>query len=118
MPRNEFSCDCDVVHADTVNFVRGQMACDELLASTARFFKVLGDMTRVRIIFALDTREMCVCDLANLLGMTKSAISHQLATLREAGFVKCRRDGKTVFYSLADAHVSQILRLGMEHVQE
>lgn len=118
MAKSAFCCDCEVVHGEAVERVRAQMAEDGLLADAAVFFKVLGDMTRIRIIYALNRSEMCVCDLAKLLGMTKSAISHQLATLRENGFVKFRRDGKTVYYSLADAHVSQILETGLEHVQE
>ena len=84
----------------------------------ADLFKVFGDGTRVRILFVLLTAEVCVCDLAKLLGMTQSAVSHQLRVLKQARLIKARRDGKTVFYSLADDHVATLLRQGMEHVCE
>ncbi len=118
MSKNDFICDCTVVHEDAVNSVKAQMSDDALYQKTSTFFKALGDTTRVKIISALDISQLCVCDIANILSMTKSAVSHQLATLREAGFVKCRRDGKTVFYSLDDKHISDILEAGMDHVQE
>ncbi|HAQ39728.1 MAG TPA: transcriptional regulator [Clostridiales bacterium] len=91
---------------------------DNDLYDVSDFFKVLGDSTRSKIIWALDEHEMCVCDLAVLLGMTKSAISHQLRALREANLVVNRRDGKNVFYSLADDHVKQIYEKGLEHIRE
>lgn len=118
MSRNEFTCDCTVVHEEVVHEVGQRMPEDELLRTTAGFFKVLGDMTRVKIITALELHEMCVCDIANILSMTKSAVSHQLATLRKAGFVTCRREGKTAYYSLADAHIRDILRAGIDHISE
>jgi ArsR family transcriptional regulator len=116
MPKNEFVCDCAVIHEPAVAAVRGAMLPQDTYDTVAGFFKVLGDGTRIRIIWALDTRELCVCDLANVLGMTVSAVSHQLGTLRAAKLVKCRREGKTVFYSLADAHVRGMLHAGLEHV--
>ncbi len=91
---------------------------DNDLYDLSDFFKVLGDSTRSKIIWALDEHEMCVCDLAVLLGMTKSAISHQLRSLREANLVINRREGKNVFYSLADDHVKQIFEKGLEHIRE
>lgn len=118
MAKNEFTCDCTVVHEDVVREVREHMLTDELYSQAAGFFKILGDMTRVKIISAIDCHEMCVCDIANILSMTKSAVSHQLATLREAGFVTCRRDGKTVYYSLADTHIKEIFEAGVDHIQE
>jgi len=118
MSKNEFTCDCTVVHDDVVCEVRSEMLADEIYAKAAGFFKILGDMTRVKIIAAIDCHEMCVCDIANILSMTKSAVSHQLATLREAGFVKCRRDGKTAYYSLMDTHIKEILESGIDHIQE
>ena len=118
MPKNEFICDCTVVHEEVVHHVREHMLSDELYGRAAAFFKLLGDMTRVKIISALDEHELCVCDIANLLSMTKSAVSHQLATLKAADFVKCRREGKTVYYSLADGHIREILEAGMLHIQE
>ncbi len=118
MPKNEFTCDCTVVHENIVRDVRSKMCSDELYRKTSDFFKVLGDMTRFKIVAALDCSEMCVCDIANILSMTKSAVSHQLSTLRKAGFVRFRREGKTVYYSLDDAHIKNIIETGMIHVQE
>ncbi|HHU74808.1 MAG TPA: helix-turn-helix transcriptional regulator, partial [Clostridiales bacterium] len=88
------------------------------LYDLADFFKVFGDSTRIKILWALDREDMCVCDLAVLLGMTKSAISHQLKTLRQARLVKYRKKGKVVIYSLADDHVKNILEVGFEHIGE
>ena len=94
------------------------MPKDNLLNELADFYKVFGDATRVKILCALLASEMCVCDLAELLGMTQSAISHQLRVLKQAKLVKNRRDGKTVYYSLADGHIQNIISQGMEHIQE
>ncbi|MGI6096034.1 MAG: ArsR/SmtB family transcription factor [Lachnospiraceae bacterium] len=91
---------------------------DETLYSIAELFKVFGDPTRVRILYALSASELCVCDIADFLEMTQSAISHQLRVLKQMRLVKFRREGKTVFYSLADSHVKTILDQGLEHVQE
>ena len=118
MSKNEFTCDCTVVHEDVVQHVQTEMLTDDIYGKAAGFFKILGDMTRVKIIAAIDCHEMCVCDIANVLSMTKSAVSHQLATLREAGFVTCRREGKTAYYSLADTHIKEILESGIDHIQE
>ena len=118
MPKNEYFCDCTAVHADAVSEVVLHLEGDTLYRKTAHFFKILGDLTRVKIIAALNVRELCVCDIANILCMTKSAVSHQLARLRASGFVVCRRDGKTVYYSLADEHVKEILEAGIIHIQE
>jgi DNA-binding transcriptional ArsR family regulator len=118
MPKNEFTCDCTIVHEDAVNEVNKKMLSAELFGRLSDFFKALGDPTRTKIVWALDQRELCVCDLANVLGMTKSAVSHQLAVLRNAAFVKCRRDGKTVYYSLDDDHVKKLLEAGYDHVTE
>lgn len=114
----DLSCDCDVIHAEVVEKVRQVMPEENELYNLADFFKVLGDSTRARMIWALDENEMCVCDLAVLLNMTKSAISHQLKSLRAAKLVKFRREGKVVFYSLADDHVKQIFEKGLEHIRE
>lgn len=118
MKRDEMFCDCEVIHADIVNAVRERMPDENELYVLSDFFKVLGDSTRSRIICALDENEMCVCDLAVLLNMTKSAISHQLRYLREANIVKNRREGKNVFYSLADDHVKDIFEKGLDHIRE
>lgn len=110
--------DCDVLHDDIVNNVRGQMLEEDILFDVSDFFKILGDSTRAKIMWALDKSEMCVCDLAVLLGMTKSAISHQLKVLREANLVKFRKMGKMVMYSLDDDHVKTIFEMALEHVLE
>lgn len=118
MKVSDFNCDCDVIHADIVDKVRQSMPEEDELYDLSDFFKVLGDSTRARIISALDINEMCVCDLAVLLNMTKSAISHQLRSLKEANLVKFRKEGKVVFYSLTDDHVKDIFEKGLEHVRE
>ena len=83
----------------------------------AEFFKIVGDTTRVKILFALDQNEMCVCDIANVLGMSKSSTSHQLGTLRRSGIVKCRKEGKEVFYMLDDEHVKKVFEIGAQHIE-
>lgn len=111
-------CDCSVIHEDVVNRVKGNMPQEETLYDLAELFKVFGDSTRVRILWALDESEMCVCDIAVLLNMTQSAISHQLRVLKQARLVKNRRDGKVVFYSLEDEHIKGIFDLGLIHIKE
>lgn len=118
MKKDEMFCDCDVIHADIVNAVKNKMPEDIELHNLSDFFKVFGDSTRVKIISALDENELCVCDLAALLGMTKSAISHQLSLLRQNNLVKNRKEGRIVFYSLADKHIKEIFETGLEHVRE
>ena len=112
------NCDCDVIHEDVVLKVHKKMPQDESLQKLAGFFKVFGDFTRVRILWALDESEMCVCDIAYLLDMTQSAISHQLRVLKQASLVKSRREGKVVYYSLDDEHIKMVLDQGYEHVME
>ena len=111
---------CDYIHAheDIVNAVNAQMPDEEILYDLAELFKVFGDSTRIKILYVLFESEMCVCDIAQLLGMTQSAISHQLRALKQSKLVKYRREGKTVFYSLADSHVRTIINQGLEHVAE
>jgi len=106
------------VHEQTVERVLAEMPCEEHLYDLAELFKVFGDFTRIRILYALFEAELCVCDIAQLLSMNQSAVSHQLRVLKNARLVKPRRDGKTVFYSLADDHVRKIIAQGMEHVEE
>lgn len=118
LTKDEVFCDCDVIHEDVVNEVKARMPNNEDIYDLSEFFKVLGDKTRVNIIWALDQNEMCVCDIAVLLNMTKSAISHQLRSLKQADLVKFRKEGKVVFYSLKDDHVKDIFEKGMEHVKE
>ena len=110
--------ECEVLHEETVQNVKKQMLDEDILFDVSDFFKMLGDSTRAKIMWALDRHEMCVCDLAALLGMTKSAISHQLKTLREANLVKLKKEGKNVIYTLDDDHVKDIFEKALEHVLE
>ena len=111
-------CDLVYVHADLVKKVRSELPNEDTLYDLTELFRIFGDSTRIRILYVLSASEMCVCDIAALLGMTQSAISHQLKALKNARLVKFRREGKTVFYSLADSHVQTIIDQGMEHVSE
>ena len=106
------------VHEDTVARVLRDMPDDETLYDLAELFKVFGDSTRVKILYALFEAELCVCDIAQLLGLTQSAVSHQLRVLKASRLVKPRREGKTVFYSLDDDHVRKIIAQGIEHISE
>ena len=111
-------CDSLVVHDDIIENVQQRMPDESTMKELADFYKVFGDATRIRILCVLLQQEVCVCDLAAILGMTQSAISHQLRILKQAGLVKFRKEGKTVFYFLADDHVRSILGQGMEHITE
>lgn len=111
-------CQTEFIHADIVDAVAQHMPDEEELYDLAELFKIFGDSTRIKILYVLSEQEMCVCDIAQLLNMTQSAISHQLRVLKQSHLVKFRRDGKTVFYSLADDHVHSIMNQGMEHVEE
>ena len=111
-------CDYSHVHQEIVDKVERTMPEDEILYDLAELFKIFGDSTRIKILYVLFESEMCVCDIAKLLGMTQSAISHQLRALKQSKLVKYRREGKTVFYSLADGHGRTILGQGMEHIAE
>ena len=117
MAKNEFACDCNVIHKELVEKTLAKMKDDDVIYKVAEFFKILGDITRVKILFALDQNELCVCDIANILNMTKSSISHQLGTLRWSGIVKCKKVGKEVFYMLDDEHVKEVFEVGMEHIE-
>lgn len=117
MSRNEFICDCSIIHKDIVDKTIKKMPEEELIYKLAEFFKILGDTTRMKILSALDQNEMCVCDIANVLNMTKSSVSHQLGTLRRSGIVKCRKVGKEVFYMLDDDHVKKVVEIGTEHIE-
>ena len=114
----KFSCDCEVIHEDVVNSVLSAMPYNKVFYDLAHFYKMFADNTRIKILWALSTNPMCVCDLAVLLGMTKSAISHQLKTLRLSNLVRYERQGKVVYYSLADNHVRDIFKKGVEHITE
>ena len=117
MSKNEFICDCNIIHEEIVKKTLSKMPDEYLFNKLAEFFKILGDTTRARILFALDQNEMCVCDIANVLGMSKSSISHQLGILRRSGTVKCRRVGKEVYYMLDDEHVQEVFEVGIEHIE-
>ena len=106
------------VHEETVRRVNEIMPGEEELFDLSELFKIFGDSTRIRILYVLFESDMCVCGIAELLGMTQSAISHPLRALKNARLVKARREGKTVFYALADDHVKTIINQGLEHVSE
>ena len=107
-----------MVHPESLNLVRQQMPDIDVLCDLADLFKTLGDRTRVRILFALSKTELCVCDMTEILGMSSSAVSHQLRVLRASKLVTFRREGKNVFYRLADHHVQKIFDQALEHVRE
>ena len=116
MSRNEFSCDCNVIHQEAVDEVLQKMPNEDTFNHLADLFKLIGDTTRCTILFSLDQSEMCLCDLANVLNMTKSSISHQLAVLRRSGVVKCRKSGKEVYYTLDDEHIVKLFEIGLVHI--
>lgn len=111
-------CACNMIHEDIVNSVIKDMPPEENLYDLAEFFKVFGDTTRIKILYALFSSEMCVCDIAALLSMTHSAISHQLRILKQARLVKFRKAGKVVYYSLDDDHIKQVFDQGLLHITE
>ena len=110
--------ECEIIHEDIVNQVKSTFPKDEMIFDLADFYKIFGDTTRVKILYALDKSELCVCDISALLGMSVSAVSHQLRTLRESDLVRTKRQGKVIYYSLADEHVKSILECGIEHISE
>lgn len=118
MGKSEISCDCEVIHSEVVEKVKNELESDEVIFNLADFYKIFGDTTRIKILCALDKNEMCVCDISSILNMTISAVSHQLKILRESNLVKTKREGKVVYYSLADEHVKEIIECGLEHVLE
>ena len=111
-------CDCDVIHEEIVRAVKKEVPPMEEYVSMANLFKMFGDPSRMRLLHALSMHEMCVCDLAVFLGVTKSAVSHQLKSLRLSNLVKYRKEGQVAFYSLADDHVEAIIKIGFEHIRE
>ena len=118
MAEQSYTCDCDVIHEEVVNEVKTKMQSKDDYVQLASLFKLFGDGTRLQILHALEQSEMCVCDLAVLLGVTKSAVSHQLKALRLANLVKFRREAQIVYYSLADDHVKGLIEMGFEHLRE
>lgn len=117
-PCDEPFCEVRVIHIDRVIRAREEALRDALLQRLALTYKILGDPTRLRIVMALKSGEMCVCDLAAFAGVSESAVSHQLRRLRELSLVKHRRDGQTLYYSLDDAHVFGLIDIGLEHLLE
>ncbi len=118
MQNQEDSCQVECVHSDTVGNVAASMADEETLFNLAELFKAFADSTRVRILHALSFSELCVCDLACILKMSSSAVSHQLRVLRAQKIVKYRKEGKNAIYSLDDDHVSVLLKHGLDHLRE
>ncbi len=116
MSKNEYICDCNVIHQDIVDKIIKQVPDKKTFSDLAEFFKLIGDPTRLKILFALDKEEVCVCDIANILSMSKSSISHQLALLRKSEIVKCKRKGKVVYYSLDDNHVNEVFEIALNHI--
>ena len=116
MEKKELVCDCNIIHQNAVNIALKHKSKEKELENLTTLFKILGDSTRTKILWILDRQEMCVCDIANVLNMTKSSISHQLAVLREAGIVRFRRNGKEVYYTLDDEHISRLYEIGLEHI--
>lgn len=111
-------CESCGVHEDKIHLVENRMPPENEMADMAELFKVFGDSTRIKILYILSESELCVCDIAQLLGMTQPAISYQLRVLKQAKLVKNRRDGKTIYYSLADEHVETIIGMAKEHLEE
>lgn len=116
MEKKELMCDCNIIHQNAVDIALKNKPEEKELENLTTLFKILGDSTRTKILWILDHHEMCVCDIANVLNMTKSSISHQLAILREAGIVRFRRSGKEVYYTLDDEHISRLYEIGLEHI--
>ena len=111
MGKSENICDCDVLHKATVDLVKPDMPCKKTIADISEFFKIFGDSTRIQILWALSKSDMCVCDIAFLINITKSAVSHQLKILKNYNLVKSQRNGKEIIYSLADLHVKDIFEI-------
>lgn len=117
MERKELVCDCNIIHEDAVNMAIKNRPDDKELINLSELFKILGDLTRIKIIWTLDNNEMCVCDIANVLNMTKSSISHQLSILKNVGIVRYRKSGKEVYYTLDDEHINKLYEIGLEHIE-
>ncbi|MBQ8322202.1 MAG: winged helix-turn-helix transcriptional regulator [Clostridia bacterium] len=116
--KNAPDCECEELHTDVLEQKKQTMPDQNTLYDLSDFFKIFGDSTRMSILFAIDGEPLCVCDIAELLGMTKSAVSHQLKILRQSDLITYRKSGKNVFYSLADDHVRDIIEKALEHIKE
>jgi ArsR family transcriptional regulator len=117
MEYKELICDCNIIHKEVVEKALENKPNDDKLNKLSQVFKILGDPTRIKIIWTLDNQEMCVCDIANVLNMTKSSISHQLALLRTLEIVKYRKVGKEVYYMLDDEHIKELYEIGIKHIE-
>ena len=117
-PEAEECCGYIHIHQEVIDKVDTMMPEEEKLADLAEFFRVFADTTRIKILYVLLCCEMCVCDIAHILNISQSAVSHQLRTLKQMDLVRNRRDGKTIFYSLSDSHIKTILSQGLEHIEE
>ena len=118
MGKNELECDCEVIHIEKVEKAKKSILDEEKLLLIADFYKAMSDSTRIKIINLLENNELCVCDISVILNMTKSAVSHQLKNLREMNLIKSRKQGKEVWYSLADEHVKEVFDISLEHIME
>lgn len=118
MRKNELVCDCDIIHIDNVVLAKSKMLDDKTLKKISNFYKALADSTRTKIINLLEKSELCVCDICVILNMTKSAVSHQLKYLKQMNLIKSERKGKEIWYTLADAHVSEVFDISLEHILE
>lgn len=118
MGKSEVECDCDIIHEDKVGEVKKRLLQEDILLEIADFYKALSDSTRIKILDVLYEGEFCVCDISVLINMTKSATSHQLKYLREMNLIKSRRQGKEVYYSLADRHVKEVFEISRQHIME
>ncbi len=115
---NDEKCEVTLIHEDNVKKAINELPNDELIADLSDMFKIFGDQTRVKILMALESGELCVCDIAAVMDMSQSAISHQLRVLKQSNIVKTRRQGKVVYYSISDDHVKEIFDIAIVHVQE
>ena len=115
---NDEKCEVTLIHEDNVKKAINELPDDELIVDLSDMFKIFGDQTRVKILMALESGELCVCDIAAVMNMSQSAISHQLRVLKQSNIVKTRRQGKVVYYSISDDHVKEIFDIAMVHVQE
>ena len=116
--KNIQKCQFICMHEDNIKIVKESIPNDETLYDLAELFKIFGDSTRIKILYALFEAELCVCDISQLLNVSQTAVSHQLRILKTNKLVKCRKEGKNVFYSLADDHVCSIINQGLEHINE
>lgn len=115
---DSYVCSCNIIHEDVIKYVRSGMLEQVQFEKLSMFFKAISDETRIKILYSLSRSKMCVCDLAALLGMTVSAISHQLRVLRQAGLVRSEKQGKVVYYMLSDDHVNTVFNNAIEHIME